>query len=81
MLYYRLYFMHPLTGGIQRFADFEAPDDGQALALAREQIGDYSLELWNERRKVAAIAALAFPVSPPPVSSGAAARKPARPAC
>jgi hypothetical protein len=52
MLYYRLYFMHPRTGSILRFADFEAPDDGHALDLAREHAGEQPLELWNERRKV-----------------------------
>lgn len=58
MLYYRLYFMNPDTGHIERFADFEAPDDDQALSLACEQIGDCALELWNERRKVHRIEAL-----------------------
>lgn len=52
MLYYRLYFMHPDSGHIERFADFEAPDDGHAVTLANEHIGEHPLELWNERRKV-----------------------------
>jgi hypothetical protein len=52
MLYYRLYFMHPDNGHIERFADFQAPDDAHALSLAREHIGDNPLELWCERRKV-----------------------------
>lgn len=52
MQYYRLYFMHPYTGHIERFAEFEAPDDAQALSLAREHIGDHPLELWCGRRKV-----------------------------
>lgn len=68
MLYYRLYFMHPLTGGIQRFADFEASDDGHALELAREHAGEHAgehpLELWNEHRKVELIEALSAPVAP-----------------
>lgn len=57
MLYYRLYFMHPHNGHIERFAEFEAPDDSAALALAREQTGANPLELWCERRKVGRIEA------------------------
>jgi hypothetical protein len=64
MLYYRLYFMHPLTGSILRFADFEAPDDGHALDLASEHVGENPLELWNERRKVDRIEAFASLISP-----------------
>lgn len=52
MLYYRLYFMHPDSGHIERFADFEAPDDAHAVSLASEHAGEQPLELWNERRKV-----------------------------
>ena len=64
MLYYRLYFMHPETGSIRRFADFEAPGDSDALDLAREHVGEKPLELWNERRKVDRIEALSSSVSP-----------------
>ena len=65
MLYYRLYFMHPHSGHIERFADFEAPDDAHALDLAGEHIGQCPLELWNEHRKVQRIAAESMrPVSP-----------------
>jgi len=64
MLHYRLYFMHPSSGHIERFADFEAPDDACAIELAGEQVGDHPLELWNERRKVHRIEAFStVPVS------------------
>lgn len=55
MLYYRLYFMCPRTGRIMRFAEYEAPHDEAAMALAREHEGAHALELWSERRKVARI--------------------------
>lgn len=58
MNYYRLYFLNPDIGGIERFAEFEAPDDDAALALALEHEGIAPLELWCERRKVRSIAAL-----------------------
>jgi len=50
--------MHPYSGHIERFAEFEAPDDEAALALAREHVGDNPLELWCERRKVSRIDAI-----------------------
>ena len=60
-MYYRLYFMNPISGHIERFADFEAPDDSAALSLAREHIGDNPLELWCGSRKVHRIEAFASP--------------------
>ena len=59
MSYYRLYFMHPFSGHIERFAEFEAPDHQAATALAREHVGDHPLELWCGGHKVARIEALA----------------------
>lgn len=59
MLYYRLYFMNPDNGHIERFAEFEAPDDESAIALSGEHVGQSPLELWCERRKVGRIAAFA----------------------
>jgi hypothetical protein len=57
MQYYRLYFMHPHTGHIERFAEFEAPDHEAALALASEHVGENPLELWCDRCKVRRIEA------------------------
>lgn len=59
MRYYRMYFMHPHSGHIERFAEFEAPDDQTAVALASEHVGDHPLELWCERNKVKRIDAWA----------------------
>lgn len=67
MLYYRLYFMHPHSGHIERFAEYEAPDDAAALGLASEHIGEAPLELWCEHRKVKRIDAQ--PVARVPQSS------------
>lgn len=58
MTYYRLYFMSARTGHIIRFAEYEAPDDESATALAREQECDDALELWSHHRKVARIEAI-----------------------
>lgn len=55
MSHYRLYFMSPWSGHIQRFAEYEAADDQSALAIARDQEGEFALELWCERRKVARV--------------------------
>lgn len=52
MPYYRLYFLHRFSGHIIRFAEYEAPDDASALALAAEHEGDQPLELWCRHRKV-----------------------------
>lgn len=52
MAYYRLYFMHPYSGHIERFVEFDAPDDQAAIAFARDHVGDHPLELWCEGRKV-----------------------------
>ena len=59
MNYYRLYFMHPMSGHIERFAEYEAPDDAAALDLAVEHAGEHPLELWSGHRKVKRIEALA----------------------
>ena len=59
MLVYRLEYFHPASGRISHCAKFDAPDDGQALALASEQSGDGPLELWCERRLVRRIEAIA----------------------
>jgi hypothetical protein len=52
MSYYRLYFMDRASGHIVRFAEFHAPTDGAATALARENEGYKPLELWCRHRKV-----------------------------
>ena len=57
MSYYRLYFMCARSGHIMKFAEYEAPDDQSAIALALEHEGEQALELWCGRRKVTRIEA------------------------
>jgi hypothetical protein len=38
MLYFRLYFLSPRSGRIVRFAEFEAPDETAAVALAESRL-------------------------------------------
>jgi hypothetical protein len=58
MLYYRLYFFHPTKGQIVRFAEYEAADDGAAIALAHREQDDMPQELWCRHRMVARRAAV-----------------------
>lgn len=52
MAYYRLYFLDPASGHIDRFEEFDAADDGAAVAVASQSIGEAPLELWSGARKV-----------------------------
>ena len=53
MLYHRLYFMDRYSGHIDHFREFEAADDGAALALAEQwRNGGTPMELWNRHRKL-----------------------------
>ena len=52
MLYYRLYFMDRFSGHIDHFREFEAADDGAALALAEQWRNGTPMELWNRHRKL-----------------------------
>jgi hypothetical protein len=52
MRYYRLYFLDRFSGHIEHFREFEAEDDGSALAIAQEWHGGQSMELWNRLRKL-----------------------------
>ena len=55
MSYYRLYFMSSFSGHIERFEEFEADDDAQAIAFAEANQCALALELWCSRRKVARV--------------------------
>ena len=57
MSYYRLYFMNGFSGHIERFEEFDAPDDTAAIAWAGTMKGPLSLELWCAQRKVTRIEA------------------------
>ena len=52
MLYYRLYFMHRVTGHIDHYREFEAEDDQAALAISEGWWNGQPMELWNLERKL-----------------------------
>ncbi len=58
MSYYRLYFMSSFTGHIERFEEFGAGDDREAVAVAETKQGPLALELWCSHRKVAQLDAI-----------------------
>ena len=68
MAYYRLYFMHPLTGHIERVHELEAASDKEAIRQIEDKQGREPLELWCGVRKVHRIEA----VHPAPPASNAA---------
>jgi hypothetical protein len=68
MAYYRLYFMHPLTGHIERVNELEAATDEEAIRLIQARQGREPLELWCGTRKVHRIEA----IQPAPPKSNAA---------
>ena len=57
MSIFRLYFMSPHNGHIERFEDFEATDEDAAVELACQREGASPLELWCGGRKIARIEA------------------------
>lgn len=50
--YYRLYFLDPDSGRIDRFEEFNADDDATAVARAEQWLDEVPLELWSGARKV-----------------------------
>ena len=52
MLYYRLYYFDPSSGHIDNFREFEAEDDGAAIALADRWNDGHPMELWNQDRRL-----------------------------
>ena len=65
MAYYRLYFMNPRSGHIDRFESIEAEGDAAAVAAADAHQGRQPMELWCGGRKVARFEAV-IPSPPPP---------------
>ena len=53
MSYYRLYFLDPDSGHIDRFEEYDAGDDGEAITRAEDRLDKVPLELWSGPRKVA----------------------------
>ena len=49
MLYYRLYFFDRYSGHIDHFREFEAEDDGSAIAIAERWSEGFLTELWNRQ--------------------------------
>ena len=58
MSYYRLYFMSSFSGHIERFEEFDAPDDAAAIVVAKTRQGLLALELWCSHRKIARVNAV-----------------------
>lgn len=50
MASYRIYFHS--DGQIVRIDEFDAADDAEAEAIARDRAGDHRLELWSDNRLV-----------------------------
>ena len=48
---YRIYLLNPLAGE-QSVIIFESRSDSEAYAIATEQVGSRSYELWNGERLV-----------------------------
>jgi len=49
---YRLYFMNRFNGHIDRFFEFEAESDLEALQTVQTASGVQPMELWSGERKV-----------------------------
>ena len=52
MAYYRLYFMDPFDGRIDRFIQFEVDNDEAAINFAQEWQGPLTMDLCNGVRSV-----------------------------
>jgi len=52
MAHYRLYFMNPLSGHIDRAVDLDARDDSDAARQCVMRTAKRPLELWCAGRKV-----------------------------
>ncbi len=52
MAYYRLYMMDRFSGHIDHVREFEATDDGGAVAVAQGWHEGAPMELWSRHHKV-----------------------------
>ena len=52
MAYYRVYFINGQSGHFERFAEFDAAGDGEAIAHAATYESDQAVELWCGGRMV-----------------------------
>lgn len=51
-MHYRLYFMNPINGHIDRAEDLLARDDREAIDTAQPMVANMPIELWCGARKV-----------------------------
>lgn len=52
MTHYRLYFMNPHSGHIERAEHLLARDDGDAISISEALLDGKPMELWRDGRKV-----------------------------
>jgi hypothetical protein len=52
MAYYRVYFINQRSGHFERFAEFDAAGDGEAIEHAGTYESDQAVELWCGGRMV-----------------------------
>ena len=52
MAYYRVYFINGQSGHFERFAEFDAAGDGEAIQHAGTFESDQAVELWCGGRMV-----------------------------
>lgn len=52
MPYFRLYYFDRFSGHIDHFREFDAEDDGAAVAVAEGWSDGRPMELWNRERRL-----------------------------
>lgn len=52
MTCYRLYYLDPFSGHIDRLEEIEAADEAEAIALASALPREVAVELWHESHKL-----------------------------
>ncbi len=52
MPYFRLYYFDRFSGHIDHFREFDAEDDGAAIAVAERWNDGRPMELWNRERRL-----------------------------
>ena len=52
MPYFRLYHFDRFSGHIDHFREFDAEDDGAAVAVAERWNDGRPMELWNRERRL-----------------------------
>ena len=67
MAYYRVYFINQRSGHFERFAEFDAASDGEAIAHAGTYESDQPVELWCGGRMVCRLEARTRQLMPKPL--------------